>query len=302
MCNKKLTLKEKMAILEALKATPFDFNRISEFLSYSHWPDLQYSILEKVVTQLMELDTFISASYELLAEEEWEQVDIECSTPGGSPPYSQQPVEKKSSIEELKEKLGILNKNFQLTFECLKDLKAITALKICSDFFKVKTRNIQFFIFLLAKEYPEVVFGYLLANLKKSPQRYCPFFSSLLVRLNFDGNLKNKCYLAFLKYLDNLKPSKTINYLIIAQSLLYIHCFKEFQLCETSIKKIKMIFEDGYSILMNKIVVEKFCEIHDYKITAFKSFKNECLYMFPFDLPVSKLIVDCLGEDYILFK
>lgn len=300
----KPTYLQKLEILKSLNNSIFDFKRIEELLKYTVYKDMEKPIMKKVIEQLIELDTFISASHEILSDEDWEQICISCDTPGASPSYQhpEEIFENKENSKEIKEKLEFLNLYFLPVLKCLEKMKIELALEILTPLFRIKTRNIQFLLFFLAKKSPSQVFGFLISRLKKDPKTYAPFFGSLLVRLDLDSDFKMKCYQAFLKHFLGVSPNKSINYVVLAQSFLYIHCFKDFKLSDSSSKIVKMIFSEGYASLMNKNVILKFSEFYDEVIPAFYSLKNECLYSFPFDIPISRAVADIIQDSYVLFK
>lgn len=298
------TYKQKLEILDSLSKQIFDSNRINEYLKLSQSKDLQKPILKRIIEYIIEIDTFISASYEIISEEDWEQICLFCDTPGGSPTCfdAEIALDGKESSKEIKEKLEFLNLYFLPIFKSLETMKIETILDVLSPIFKIKTRNVQFLLFLLAKTYPSQVFGFLIAKLKKDPKNFSPFFASLLVRMKLNPEFKKKCYNAYFRHISVLKPSKSINYLVQAQNFLYIHCFKGFRIDDSSSKIVKMLFNDGYACLMNKNVAIKFTETHNEKIPAFFSYKNDCLFSFPFDLPISRTIADMIREDYVVFE
>lgn len=285
------TLKEKVEMLKSLEKVPFDCSLIPHYLDYTPDPGMAKPILKKIVKKLVEVDAYICAFYDVLPEEEWENACTDYDTPNDTPGQN----------ADLKSKLSILNLNFVRVYEGLKELKIESALDVLGPIFKVRTRNAQFLLFLLARDFPNQIFGFLLSKLKRDPKTFGPFFSSLLVRLDFDAELKQKCVQAFYRHFNTLKPTKTTNYLVLAQNLLYILCFREFSLADTPVP-VKRLFEGELVPLMNKNIIAKFCDIHGQKAPAMCSLKNECLYLFPFDPPISKPIIDLVEEWFVVFR
>lgn len=280
------TLREKIEMLRSLENIPFDCSLIPRYLDYASDSDMAKHILKKVVKKLVEIDAHICASYDVLPEDEWESICASCDT-----------LEQDA---DLKNKLSILNSNFLSVYQSLRKLKIETALDVLGPIFKIRTRNVQFLLFLLARDFPNHVFGFLISKLKRDPKTFCPFFSSLLVRLDFDAELKQKCAQAFYRHFSTLKPSNGVDYLVVAQSILYILCFKEFPFSSTSM--VEKLFEEELVPLMNKNIVLKFCEIYGQKVPVMRSLRNECLYLFPFDLPITKPIIGLVEQYFVVFK
>lgn len=287
-----VSLKQKIEILESLDKVPFNYDRIPEYLEHTQIPEMAKPILKNILTKLTLLDTQITASYELTSEDDWQALFSNYETP-----LSQASL-------EIKHKIDLLSINFLKIFDELKKHSIEPVLDILSCIFKNKTRNIQFLLFKMAIMHPNAIFGYLISKAKKDPQIYVPFYCSLLVRLKFDEDLKIRCFSAFFKLISGLKMSKNIDYIVISQYLLYILCFNKDQLSKNVAIKdfVDRIFKSGLTSLMNRMVVDNFCDIFGYKCAVFHSFKNECLYFFPFDMPICKNIQDAIADEYVCFK
>ena len=288
------SLKNKVEILKSLESEPFDSARIDDYLKYAIVPDMANPILKRILKYLIDSDSQISASYELISDEDW---DLLVS-------------DKPSVVNEhfdLKTKIDCFTMHFVAFYEILDNNEISLILEILIFIFEVKKKNIQFLLFLTAKKHPKQVFGFLLSKMKKLPAIYTPFFSSLLVRLKFDKELKNKCFQAFKRHLLAQKPSKTIQYLILLQSYMYVLCFKDFMVDEESLNCIKMAQTHSLLPLLNKDVVRKFLSIphiekHNFKDPVFHSLPNTCFYCFPFDLPIIPLIKEKIEQDFINFE
>lgn len=285
------SVQEKVEMLRSLERGPFDYSLIPRYLDHASDSSMAKPILKKIVKKLVEVDAHICAFYDVLPEEEWEGACADDDTAEDAPPQD----------AELKSKLSILNQNFMPVYESLKRLRIETALDILGPVFKVRTRNVQFLLFLLARDFPNQVFGFLLTRLKRDPKAFGPFFSSLLVRLSFCAELKQKCARAFYRHFGTLRSSNAAEYVVLAQDILYLLCFREFPLDDAA-ALVGRLFEEETVPLMNRNVVAKFCEIHGQKIPTMCSLKNECLYLFPFDFPVSKPIAALIEEHFIAFK
>ncbi|ELA41129.1 uncharacterized protein VICG_01828 [Vittaforma corneae ATCC 50505] len=310
--EREMSLKEKVEILKSLQESTLDPSKLQEYLKYTSIPGLSVPILKKVLEYLTDLDSQISASYEILSDEDWERViSGECSI-----------LDKNFDV---KTKIDCFEMYFKLFYEILVSNDISSVLDILAPLFKIKTKNIQFLILLVAKSNPKPVFGYVLSNLKKAPLIYCPFFSSLLVRLNFDFEIKQKCLAVFLRYISENKPSNSVQYLLLLQSLMYILCFKEFStafMSESDVLKADNSHEKQTAIIdvdriwelikkgeemnsfayLNRDVVSKFCEIYKLKEPAYHAPKNGLFSFFPFDLPVIPGIEKVIQNDYITFN
>lgn len=297
-----LTAKEKIAILKSLEDPNLDPSKIQEYLKYLEIPSLSTPILKKFLDFLINLDSQISAFYETLSEEDWENViSPNCSV--------------LDSNFDLKTKIDCFEMHFKSFYTSLKDLNSqendleniTTVFNIFEPLFKIKTKNIQFLIFLFSKKNPKYAFGSLLSKIKKSPLIYCPFFSSLLVRLKFDIELKRKCLLVFYNHIQSITPSDSVQYLILLQGFAYILCFKEFSENITDLLKnlpnfISKIEELNLLGYLNKDVASRFCSFYNIKEPAYQKPKNEVFYFFPFDLPVIPGISQMIEEDYVVFS
>lgn len=285
------SIQEKVEVLKSLESPSFDYSLIPRYLDYASDSCMAKPILKKIVKKLVEVDAHICAFHDVLPEEEWEDA---CADHDTSEDSSRQDA-------ELRNKLSILNQNFVGVYESLRRLRIETALDILGPVLKVRTRNVQFLLFLLAKDFPNQVFGFLIAKLKRDPKTFGPFFSSLLVRLDFDAELKQKCAQALYRHFGTLKPSNAAEYVVLSQSILYILCFREFSLGDAAVQ-VRRLFEEETVSLMNRNIVAKFCEIHGKKIPTMHSLGNECLYLFPFDLPVSRSVAAIVEEHFVSFK
>lgn len=278
-------LKRKVEILNSIKKTPLTQESLPDYFSYASQKDLAVPVLKAVLNCLIEIDSQLSATYEITSEDDWKAL---------------------TSLEivldenfELKTKLDCFVLYFNAFCTHLESLSPAETLNVLSRIFLVKTRNIQFLVFLAAKSSPREFFTYLLINTRKSPSIYAPFLSSLLVRLNIDFSIKQRCLIALHRHFQSLNSSTNPEYLILLQNFMYILCFKEFsnyaEMAEI-IKKQRELF--GY---LNKDVVTKFCGIYNEKDPVYKTVKNSVLYFFPFDLPVIPKIVKIIEGDYISF-
>lgn len=294
-----ISLKKKMQILESLEKASFDYETIPEYLSYASVAGLYRPILKAIFSNLILLDTQISASYDLLLEEEWEQLFMTYSTPVSD------------SGSELLEKVECLSVNFS---RCLNEIdkpehKIEDVLEILNPIFKNKTRNMQFLLFKIAKNRPRHVFGYLMARLRKDPRVYAPFYCSLLARLKLDDNeemraFKLRCVNAYVNNFRSRKLSKNLESAVLGQFLLYILCFNVgyFTMIPGIKEDVDRLFELEVYTLMNKDVVDRFCDIFGYKLMGFESSKNDCVFSFPFDFPICPSIQDLVQADFNEFS
>lgn len=284
-------LRQKIEILEQLNSNTFDYNRVPEYLAHTGIPGLAKPVLKSILSKLILLDAQVSASYDCLPEDEWAALFSGYDTPLPEP------------VMELRQKIEWLSANFTIFFAELKKLGPAQILEIVAPLFKNKTHNIQFIFFKAAGLFPRELLGFLVAKMRREPRVYTPFCASLLARLRTDEDVKGRCFSHFVKHLRGLKPSKNAEYVVVAQSLLYLLCFnKEYFTKHADAKAaVDDIFSAGIPSHMNKSVVDRFCDIFDYKCLIFEGTKSECLHTFPFDMPICKAIQDAVVEDYIAF-
>jgi hypothetical protein len=286
------TLKKKIDILKSLENPQFDPSNIDEFLTYAAIPGMASPVLKRILSYLIECDSQVSASYELISDEDWALLVSDNMSPT-------------DENFELKTKIDCLAMYFSLFYNILEKNEINLILSILQQIFEVKTKNIQFLIFLLAEKHSKSIFSFLLLKLKKYPLIYTPFFCSLLVRLNFDVQIKQKCFLAFKKHLISQIPSKNNSFLINFQSFLYVLCFKSFEIDEESLRFINK--NSIYFHLMNKDVVLKFLSLEKIqklkiKNPVFHSISSTCFSYFPFDLPIIPQITEKIESNFINFE
>lgn len=286
-----MDLKKKLEILESFEKSPFDYSKLPEYIKSAENHQIKKHVLSAVLKKLILLDTQISASYEIMSEEDWEMLHSIMDTP------------LPQHFSDTRKNLDILSENFAIFCEAIKTAKVEDMLQILSQIYKYKTKNVQFVIFKMAEVYPKQVFGYMLNNMRKDPKVYAPFFCSLLVRLDIDEVLKKKCINAYLKHFQTIKANDSIEFVLFGQFLLYMCCFKHEIFEEEGVKKIvDNIFKSNSASYMNRKIVDMFCELFGYKNVIFKSYRNECLYSFPFDPPVCKKVLEIVQSKYIIFN
>lgn len=283
-----LTLKEKVEVLKILEQVPFEESRIAELLEWSKENDLKKPILKRILEYLINLDCEISAFYETADDDLWETLNNDENIIG--------------EHFELKEKITSFSKYFVMYSEALDENNISFVLDILSPLFKVKSRNLQFLLFIQAKKHPTQVFAYLISKMKKFPSVFVPFFCSLLVRLKTEeSSLKSKCLSAYRKYILSLNPSNSISFLVVLQGLLYIHCFKEFSMTLEAEQLIKKCNDLNLLALLNKDVVLKYASMFEIKEPTFASFSNDCFYRFPFDQPIVTNIDNLVQDFFVTF-
>jgi len=159
--KEKITLKKKVQILKSLQSSPLTPESLQEYLDYASLPELATPILKKALDCLVEIDSQISAVYEITPEEQWSRL-----------------VLAEAAMDEnfeLRTKIDC----FVLYFNAFRDkvagLPPATVLEILTPLFCVKTRNVQFLVFSPAKAFPREFFGALLEQTLRSPSVYAPF-------------------------------------------------------------------------------------------------------------------------------
>lgn len=292
-----LSLKQKMQVLESVKETPFKFDKVPDYLKYVRERGMGRIILTRIFEQLVALDAEISANYDLLSEDEWNELFAMYSTP------------LPEASAELSAKIGVFSMNFSYfcdeLFKPASKIKDI--LEITSTVYANITRNVQFVVFKAAMAQPKHVFGYLMTYLRKHPKTYAPFFSSLLVRLRLDHagcgdeeEFRLKCVRLYAEYARTRIPGASLDALVLGQHLLYILCFfPEYRESLPVVREcVDAIFDSKMACRMNADVIGRFSALHKYTVDECVEDTAEVLHFFPFDAPVCPAVYDIIRDGY----
>ncbi|KAM0680497.1 hypothetical protein GINT2_001185 [Glugoides intestinalis] len=283
-----ISLKEKIIVLKAIKSPTLSPETLFEYLKFADLPEMAIPILSKTLSHLIDIDAQISAMYKTFSDDQWEML------------FSENGVSICDNLEA-KALIDCFFQQFLLVNEKLLTADSSTVIKVLAPIFKVRTKNIQFLAFLIAKDNPKQILGYLLSKTKTSPLVYSSFLASLLVRLKIDKSIKNRCFDAFSGFVVKEAPSSTVLYLLLLQNLLYILCFKDFTPSPPVLDTIKKAYDQDLFGLLNKEVVSRFCSIHGFKEPSYLPMKSESFQFFPFDLPIIPNLAELIQNDYLLF-
>jgi hypothetical protein len=200
--------------------------------------------------------------------------------------------------------MNCLESNYQNLLDQIKKHNLRTILNIVNPIFQYETKNLQFILFQVAAEYPAQIFGYLLSKTKKNPLQYTPFYCSLLVRLRFSQDIKDRCINAFFKYALEKKVDNTIESAMVFQFVLYILCFNRafYRTNEEITDLVTRIFSTGPASLMNRDILSEFQNIFSINIDIRQQVQKRQLSRFPFDPPISTAVLNEISKDYLEFN
>ncbi|KAI5169968.1 hypothetical protein PAEPH01_1136 [Pancytospora epiphaga] len=288
-----LSLKEKLKILDAVNSKAFSYSRMPEYLDYTADPSLIKPLLKRIFSCLVLLDTEISASHDILEDDDWDSLFNIYDTP------------LSADLAKLKTDITLFTSVFNTFYQILFSKCNIEDIfDIITPLFKNKTRNIQFLLFKLPVPGRSKLFGFLLARLRKEPRVYAPFYCSLIARWAIGDDLKNRCIGAYMRYFQSLTLTKSLDCTVSAQYLLYLFCFNReyFNSSEEAKGAVCKIFSLGLHKGMNEGVLEKFCGLYGYKYSNGTCNVPECLNFFPFDWPICKDIQELIADEYIQYS
>ncbi|ADM12203.1 uncharacterized protein Eint_090740 [Encephalitozoon intestinalis ATCC 50506] len=284
-----LTYKERLEFLESLRKAPIDLSVADRMVLYAHDRTLMRPTIQSLVRELTNLDAYISVMHGILTQDEWDEVVSDYDTPieGGH--------------AKLREKIKLFLFAYENLDNAIYDFKIDEVFKAFETSMLSRTRNIQFLLFKLCHRNPQAVFGFLLELVRKNPIAFLPYLSSLIVRCKVDEGLKAMYVQDYQAYVRSYGKSLSIQSVAAHQCLLYISCFRRESVADAK-DIIERIFSSGMARYMNKNVVEMFCELFDYECKEFSSHDHDCLYFFPFDLPILEEVAGSIHEFYIHFR
>lgn len=284
-----LTCREKVEILKNFQADPTDTKLANIIINCSQSKILSRTILQAIISKLTELDVYISVMYNVVSEETWEAVTSEYDTPLESG-YSQLKVDIRTFLDL-----------YNYVEDNISKFSFGDILDVFKSSLTTEVKNMQFILFKLCKDHPQEVMKDLFNAMVKDPISFIPVVVSLLVRCNFDEKIKIRCCNAYFAYLNTLKPSESLHFILACQSFLYILCFKK-EMFKKYKSFVDLLFSKGIPKYMNKQVVDVFCDIFGYTWNNYLSFKNDCLNAFVFDLPVLRAIEVKITDFYVVFE
>ncbi|KMV65441.1 hypothetical protein M970_090790 [Encephalitozoon cuniculi EcunIII-L] len=284
-----LTYKERLEFLESLKKAPVDLAVADRMVLYARDRVLARPTLLSLVRELTNLDAYISVMYGVLTQDEWDEAVSDYDTP----------IE--GDHAKLREKIRTFLFAYEHLDNAIYDFKIDEVLRAFETSLLSRTRNIQFLLFKLCCRNPQAVFGFLFELARKNPTVFLPYLSSLIVRCKTAEDLKTMYIRNFLAYIRSLSRSPSIQSVVAYQCFLYICCFRREVVVDAK-DVIDWIFVSGMAGRMNRNVVEMFCGLFGYEWKVFSSYDHDCLYFFPFDLPILDEVANTIHEFYIHFK
>jgi hypothetical protein len=288
------SIKEKIEFINHLKSNKIDLSRTEDYISLSSHSFLKRPILLKLVEEMVRLDTQISVHHDMVTEEEWDAITTLYSTPT-----------EDDHCKTISDKMQVFTHSFSILCANLSLYSASHMFLLFDEYvLSSKTRNVQFLMFQMCLKSPDSTLAHLLSKIvRQSPlsNHYIPFLCSLLVRCKIGGDIFNMCVSKLQLFAKSRELRRDLSSILLAQSLLYISCFRK-ETLEGIREYIDRVFKEGYVRYMNKRVVEVFCKLCGYTcVGAFKPMDNDLLYFFPFDPPVIPQIKNLFMENYLVF-
>ncbi|KAH9410812.1 hypothetical protein HK407_10g15780 [Ordospora pajunii] len=284
-----LTYRERLEFLEGLKRGPIDLAAVDRMVACVRDRLLARPALLSLVKELTRLDAYISVMHGILEQDEWDEVVSEYDTP----------------IEGEHAKLREAVRVFLFAYGRLDRVICEFGTEDVLDAFRKplvsKTLNVQFLLFRVCSVKPLSVFKFLFEMVDENPTVFLPYLSSLVVRCKFDEEVKRGVVDEYVRYVKGLKRTKSIQVVLACQCLLYMSCFMRKIVCDAR-DEIEWMFSLGVVACMNKNVVRMFCEMYGYECKVFCSYDYDCLYFFPFDVPVLSEVYESVDELYIHFE
>lgn len=281
-----LSFKEKIELIKKLNTEKMNLSEIDKYMEYLNHKSLVNPFFKSLINLLIELDVDIISIYDSISEEDWSDIVTEYETPIEKPLHGVVRDKIRTFILAYK-KIDefLLNININVLLECLSKIPLN------------KTGSIQFLFFRLGCVKTRPVLYFFLENIKTNPIVYIPYFSSFVARCDVDSH---DAILSYISYCEGLKPNTGLKYILAAQGLIYICCFKP-KYVELSRNVCDQVFLKNIYMYMNPKVVEIFCGFTDYKFKWFKSFDNFSLFYFPFDKSIFEKIHEIYADKYIEF-
>lgn len=284
-----LTFKERLEFLENLNKTPIDLSVADKMVLYARDRTLMKPTLLGLIRELTNLDAYISVMHGILTADEWDEVVSDYGTP------------LEGDHAKLREKIRTFVFAYEHLSSTIHDFRIDTVLRIFETSLLSRTRNVQFLLFKLCVRDPQAVFGFLTKLVRTNPSVFLPYLSSLIVRCRVPDDPKTRCIIDYLEYVRSLPRVASIQSVAAWQWLLYISCFRRETVADAK-DIIDWVFCSGMAGYMNKNVVDMFCKLFGYECKVFSSYEHDCLYFFPFDLPILEEVEDSIQESYVHFR
>ncbi|ELQ75338.1 hypothetical protein THOM_1724 [Trachipleistophora hominis] len=286
--DRKLSNKEKIAILENTKDLFANINSVCDCVELLYDPVLRKSLLVRIVDFMVEIDVNIASEYDSLSEEDWNEIDSMYPTPISS-----------DKNKTLREQIQTFTNIFLKLDSFFKNVEVEGVFNVFEKYvFTSKTRYMQFLMYNMNTE---DVLVYFLSALKRNHMlsaHYIAYFSSFLVRRRMDESLVQKAIACFFKYFKDLK--NRFLYLSSAQYFLYILCFKQTYI-EIYASFIDTLFK-GDVMYLNRNIVNVFCSVHNREtVDCFIESDVSRIDQFYFDPPNISRIMKVYESSFLTF-
>lgn len=285
-------MKYKLDAIKRIRANQVDTNKVACFLNTNDDSSVRRAYLNRLISALSESDVYISVMSDLMLEKDWESVCGEYGTPtDGS--WQRNFHEKVRSFSEAFIALSnnVTKKDFKMILFHV-DARVIFA----------KSKNMKFLLLVLMEMSESDTLMHFIRRIRAADAKknyYLVYLVSLIVRYRASARLSAIAIDFFVSFVQGLEMAKTTHFVLSAQLLLYLCCFKP-EVEERTRDFVKRVFDNGYAKNMNKIVVEIFCDEFDYKRPRFFSTLDaEVLCFFPLDPPTIPRIKIRFDESYV---
>ncbi|KAF9761742.1 hypothetical protein NGRA_2416 [Nosema granulosis] len=282
-----ISFKNKIQILKTLKTESLDLSEIDKYLGLLECKSLAAPVLDKLIETLIDLDVQMTAIYETVEEEDWQDIISDYATP----------IEKQT-YRTVRENIKLFVASYTALEEITPKLDLNILFAALSKVPLCKTSTLQFLFFSIAIYKPTPVLCFFLDNIKDKPCVYVPYFVSFVCRISKDCS---KAIESYIKWVRSLKKGKNLIYVQATQGLMYLCCFKKEYIAPCS-DIFNGVFRENIYSLMNPNVVEKFCSLTPYEFKLFRSLENVSLYFFPFDKSILDTIHELYEDFYVEFE
>lgn len=287
--------KYRLDTIKRIRASHIDLNKVSCFLNTHEDHLIRRTYFKKLLGTLVENDVYISVMHELMLDNEWESISIEYNTP----------IEK-SPQKKLREKIESFADAFIALCDNVREEDFEDILKYVDKYVLLtKSRNMKYILLTILEVNQEETLMHFIRKIRSSfcanLNHYLIYFVSLLVRCRIKERYRKIAVEFFLEFFRKLEASKSLGYIVPAQLLLYLCCFrKEVELEARDL--LQNIFSLGYARYMNRMVVETFCKELSYVLPKnFENVDSDILFLFPLDPPIISRIRTRFEDFYIIW-
>lgn len=270
-------------------------SHVSQFLSTHGDTLVRRAYLERLLNTLVEKDVYISVMHDLMEERDWRRLSAEYSTP------IEVPVHRK-----MRECVENFADAFIALCDCARKEDFPFLLELVDKYVLfVQSKNIKHVLITLIELDQEKTLMHFVRKIRSSHTHrdyYLIYFVSMIVRYRIRENYSNIAVDFVLNFVQGLTMNKLPHFIISSQLLLYLCCFRA-EVEQKARGFIKRLFETEYVKYMNKMVVDVFCDMFNYKHPRFfDTLDADVLSFFPLDPPVIPRIKTRLEDRYIHWK